>query len=268
MLMTTIRIAHVSAAANDATGIAHLLESNAWNTGGTNFANAMASIPAIASSSAPELSKLKLPHHQSPNDIQPSRSDGAFSPEPTNTPSKRFNSWNERYNELVEFKRVNGHCNVPSVFDENPALTQWVKRQRYQHTLKSSNKHSVLTPARFEMLERIGFIWSAHEASWEESYDHLVQFRNQYGHCRVPTRYPADQQLATWVKMQRRQFRLLKALSKNTRGKDDATSTSSTSSGSSSKEKSHMTWDRVARLDEIGFEWDPRKLDKSKASKK
>ena len=209
----------------------------------------------------------------------------SFAPEPTNTPSKRFNSWNERYNELVEFKRVHGHCNVPSVYDENPALTQWVKRQRYQHTLKSSKKHSVLTPARYDMLERIGFIWSAHEASWEESYEHLVEFRNQYGHCRVPTRYPPDQQLATWVKMQRRQFRLLKASSKKGGGAgmkgggkggagtttksiesgaesgDDST-VSRPSSSSTTKEKSHMTWERVSRLDEIGFEWDPRKLDK------
>ena len=282
---------------SDLTGIAQLLSNNAWNTSGANFLNAMASLPGMVAMTTAGAGGGTTSPGTAPDAIQfqdenaggGKTGDGeSFAPEPTNTPSKRFNSWNERYNELVEFKRVHGHCNVPSVYDENPALTQWVKRQRYQHTLMSSKKHSVLTPARYDMLERIGFIWSAHEASWEESYEHLVEFRNQYGHCRVPTRYPPNQQLATWVKMQRRQFRLLKASSKKGGGKGGAgTTTKSTESGAEScdessvssskaggggtrtsssstatKEKSHMTWDRVSRLDEIGFEWDPRKLDK------
>ena len=160
---------------------------------------------------------------------------------PTNSLSKRLNCWNERYNELVQFKRLQGHCNVPSCYEDNPALSQWVKRQRYQHKLKSSGKHSNLTTEREGMLDSLGFIWNAHEANWEESYTKLMKFKEYYGHCRVPTKYPSDQQLAVWVKLQRRQYRLLRTV-----GAD----------------KSNMTWERVDRLNDIGFEWDPRKLDR------
>ena len=35
--------------------------------------------------------------------------------------------WMERLTELRNYKRVNGHCNVPSKFSPNPQLSTWVK---------------------------------------------------------------------------------------------------------------------------------------------
>ena len=40
--------------------------------------------------------------------------------------------WTERYQELVVYYKCCGNCSVPSQWSENPALAQWVKRQRYQ----------------------------------------------------------------------------------------------------------------------------------------
>ena len=33
--------------------------------------------------------------------------------------------WMERYQDLVEYHRANGHCNVPYVYKQNPCLGQW-----------------------------------------------------------------------------------------------------------------------------------------------
>ena len=40
-------------------------------------------------------------------------------------------SWETRYNQLLKFKVVNGHCRVPKSSGDNPQLGQWVKQVRY-----------------------------------------------------------------------------------------------------------------------------------------
>lgn len=39
-------------------------------------------------------------------------------------------AWMERARQLLAFKRVNGHTRVPKRFKENPALGNWVNKQR------------------------------------------------------------------------------------------------------------------------------------------
>lgn len=34
--------------------------------------------------------------------------------------------WNEKYDRLLAFKRVHGHCNVPYMYSEDPQLSGWV----------------------------------------------------------------------------------------------------------------------------------------------
>jgi hypothetical protein len=67
-------------------------------------------------------------------------------------------AWQEHFNELVEYKRKNGHCNVPNRYGGNPALGIWAKTQRLHYRLYRSNKFvSRLTPERFELLTNLGF---------------------------------------------------------------------------------------------------------------
>lgn len=35
-------------------------------------------------------------------------------------------TWSERYNELLNFKKIFGHCNVPQKYKNNPQLGVWV----------------------------------------------------------------------------------------------------------------------------------------------
>jgi hypothetical protein len=143
--------------------------------------------------------------------------------------------WTEKFEELVQFRQTKGHCCVPHTYKENPALARWVKRQRYQYKLKNEGKQSTMTDERVDALEQIGFIWDSHGAAWAERLNELKEYRTETGHCNVPSNYPSNPQLATWVKCQRRQYKLFW---------DGKTS--------------NMTLGRVSGLEEIGFEWELR----------
>src|SRR5262249_30171085 len=75
-----------------------------------------------------------------------------------------------------------------------------------------------------EIVEKIG-------SGWDEMFGRLLQFRTKHKHCRVPISYE-DRRLAFWVRTQRYSA-ITEALST----------------------------DRTRRLNDIGFEWDPRAAD-------
>ena len=143
--------------------------------------------------------------------------------------------WTEKFDELVQFRQERGHCCVPHTFKENPALARWVKRQRYQYKLKNEGKQSTMTDERIVALEKIGFIWDSHGAAWFDRLNELADYRKLQGHCNVPSNYPKNPQLATWVKCQRRQYKLFW---------DGKTS--------------NMTLARISELERLGFEWELR----------
>ncbi|CAJ1970340.1 unnamed protein product [Cylindrotheca closterium] len=141
--------------------------------------------------------------------------------------------WQKRYQCLLEFKQKHGHCCVPNKHDENPVLGRWVKRQRYQHKLLQHRKKSTLVPHRVKALEDAGFIWDSHSALWEERLNELKAYRRVHGHGNVPSTCTANAQLSTWVKCQRRQYKLFLH--------DDPSS--------------NLTPERISALNQIGFQW-------------
>ena len=144
-------------------------------------------------------------------------------------------AWTQRFEELCDYARENGHCQVPHTFSNNPSLARWVKRQRYQYKLRLENKPSTMTDERISVLQKVGFIWDSHEAAWDERRMQLVAYRRTYGHCNVPITYFEHSQLAVWVKRQRRQYKFFWD------GKP-----------------SSMSNERIAALEAIGFEWELR----------
>ena len=68
--------------------------------------------------------------------------------------------WMERYNDLMGFKRENGHCSVPDKYRANPSLGSWVRNQRVQYRNLQAEKKSTMTSSRIALLEKIGFQWS------------------------------------------------------------------------------------------------------------
>jgi len=83
-----------------------------------------------------------------------------------------------------------------------------VKRQRRQYKLLQSGKPSTMTMDRVAILEDAGFVWDSHEVSWREKLQELILYRQKNGNCLVPSSYKKNSQLATWVKCQRRQYKL------------------------------------------------------------
>jgi hypothetical protein len=107
--------------------------------------------------------------------------------------------WNKQYEKLVEFKRKNGHCVVPSTYQEDMALGIWVSTQRKTHA------NNTIRPDRKNLLDELGFVWKADKsAAWNKQYEKLVEFKRKNGTCIVPRTYQEDLSLKWWVSKQRK----------------------------------------------------------------
>ena len=146
--------------------------------------------------------------------------------------------WTRKYMEAKQFLERHGHCLIPHRYEENPELARWAKRQRYQYKLfyneatGNGKKGSSMTLQRIEALDKLGFCWDAHKEIWMDRYKELQEFTKANGHSNVPSGYRKNRKLATWVKCQRRQYKLWKM-----------------------GEKHHMNVERVTKLEEVGFTW-------------
>jgi len=69
-------------------------------------------------------------------------------------------------------------------------------------------------------------------ANWEALFQALVAFKENQGHCGVPRRWSENPQLGRWVSYQRHVYK-----------------------------KGRLSEERVARLEALGFEWDPVRAD-------
>jgi hypothetical protein len=105
----------------------------------------------------------------------------------------RDQRWRTRYEQLVQYQKQHGHCHV-TVTDSNDgkAFSDWIRDQRRLCRLGK------LKPDRKHLLDQIGFVWSS--SIWMEKYQELVQFKEQHGHCTVPTNYKENPRLASWVR--------------------------------------------------------------------
>jgi len=112
---------------------------------------------------------------------------------------KTFPSWDERFKELVNFKKINGHTSVPQRFGP---LGTWVKYQRAQYRFLKEGKISHLTSDKCDTLESIGFEFKS-PPRWDEQFEELVDFRKINGHTYV---LQSSGSLGLWVSTQRRMF--------------------------------------------------------------
>jgi hypothetical protein len=123
--------------------------------------------------------------------------------------------WQKHYNELLEFKAINGHCNVPARYLPNNRLGIWVTSQRQQfknlNLVKSGKikKRPIpLTEEKIKLLENVGFEWTLRtpEATWKKRLEELQQFKLNYGaNCMVPSKFKDNPRLGLFAKTQRAQ---------------------------------------------------------------
>jgi len=148
-------------------------------------------------------------------------------------------NWWKRYGELEQYFYQNGHSQVSNNNQDsnNKELARWVKRQRYQYRHLQEGLPSSMTQERIVALERLNFVWDSHEAAWDIHMNELKAYKAKHGHCNVPSTCPKNKGLASWVKYQRRQYRLFQAGS----------------------EETYINIDRINQLEEMGFQWNRRK---------
>lgn len=144
-------------------------------------------------------------------------------------------SFEERLEELKEYKAQFGDCLVPSNYEENPQLGPWVMNQRNQYKRFTMNQPSWITKEKIDALDTLGFIWESRDDAWEKRYNELILFKEANGTCKVPSRYDANPQLGNWVAKQRRQYNLIMK-----------------------GEGSTMSQAQLNALEGIGFIWDLR----------
>jgi len=150
-------------------------------------------------------------------------------PGPRNEPI----SWDDRIRDLYDFKETFGHCRVQQRFKDNPGLGRFVA------TMRSSKKRikqgtysgSVLTPARINELDELGFEWGQ-KNKVEHRIEQLKALKELHGHLRVTK--TLDKELAAFCKYTRA-----------ARRKPAST-------------RSICTEERIKALDDLGFEWNLR----------
>lgn len=136
--------------------------------------------------------------------------------------------WEQMLGTLRQFHSSHGHCRVPTKWSKNPKLASWVAVQRAR---KAEGKLSIERIAALDALEfswRVS--WSGGRPSgqaWEAMFVILKQFHLEQGHANVPQTFAANKKLEWWVRTQRRKYR-----------------------------KGKLTESQVARLNELGFEWE------------
>jgi len=139
----------------------------------------------------------------------------------TGTPQQKDEMWETHCAMLLAFHSEHGHTRVTKQM--NPLLAQWQEGQRRQR------KSGRLSPDRIAQLDAIGFQWdglNGHQGEWESMFQQLQEFHRTHGHSHVPAKWSQNPSLARWVAEQRH------------------------SNG-------EMSVERKARLDSLGFVWQP-----------
>jgi hypothetical protein len=141
-------------------------------------------------------------------------------------------AWELRLSELADYRRTQGHCNVPCKYSKNTKLATWVGTQRSHYKLHLEGKASSMTNLRIQELNRLGFEWNRSGATWEDRLSELADYRKIHGHCNVPKRCRKNSKLGAWIGIQRKQYK------SHREGKT-----------------SPMTNFRIQALESLGFEW-------------
>jgi hypothetical protein len=130
----------------------------------------------------------------------------SLSPDKSAKPSLRCRCWENRLSELADYRKINGHCNVPNKYSENTKLGAWVGTQRTQYKLHAEGKTSSMTLPRIQELERLGIEWRVCVTAWEDRLSELAEYRKIHGHCNVPRN--EIPMLNKWAGRQRNQYKL------------------------------------------------------------
>jgi hypothetical protein len=117
-------------------------------------------------------------------------------------------AWEEGFEHLQAFVKEYKHCLVLQKYASSDSfkLGSWVQAQRL----------SFVSPERKARLDALGFDWNPHETAWDKGFEHLQAYADEFKHCRVPTEYKSQDgyRLGGWALKQRQKLDNLSAESK------------------------------------------------------
>ncbi|MBE2179952.1 MAG: Helicase associated domain protein [Chthoniobacterales bacterium] len=153
-------------------------------------------------------------------------------------------AWNTMLKRLIAFHAEHGHAAVPQVYRPDKKLGWWVTTQRRKY------RKQKLADWQIARLNELAFDWDGGRKGgrprthmpkpsngerplssvkyFEMMFQALLEYKQAHGDCLVPQRWKENRKLADWVSEQRMAY---------------------------SRER--LAPDRVQRLNDAGFEWDP-----------
>jgi hypothetical protein len=116
---------------------------------------------------------------------------------PSASRQRRVTIWEDRLSELADYRKIQGHCNVPKIYKENWAKYGSIPKGALQ--VAPRRKEIVMTFPRIQELESLGFEWNSHRRL-EDRLSELADYRKIHGHCNVPQNYSENTLGSNWVK--------------------------------------------------------------------
>ncbi|CAJ1896734.1 unnamed protein product [Cylindrotheca closterium] len=152
------------------------------------------------------------------------------------SPEKPKATWEDRYQELCDFKKKHGHCYVSST--ENKPLYVFCNKQREEFRKYKVGNFTSMTEKRIRLLSKIQFEWiKPHDRTWEERRAELEDYWQRTGDPHVPQDYNSNFQLGQWCMNQRSFHRMNK-----------------------NGDQTGLTSERVRKLEKLEFPWSYRRL--------
>jgi len=114
--------------------------------------------------------------------------------------------WDQKIHELIEYKKENGHLEIPQRHDK---LGQWTSQQRKNY----AHGCSYLTKERINQLAKLGFMLTANkdgplDSHWNNMFRQLIEYKKINGHTNAPRYTPI---IGSWVRAQKGKMRAFKA---------------------------------------------------------
>ena len=114
-------------------------------------------------------------------------------------------NWKDMHQQLCDYKAKYGDCLVSSAWSKR--LDKWVINQRRDYkTYRKSNSQTSMIEECIRLLNELGFVWEL-KPIWDQRLEELIAYREAYGDCLVPSRYPENPSLGRWVVNQRWQYK-------------------------------------------------------------
>ena len=116
--------------------------------------------------------------------------------------------WDEKFNDLLDYKAKHGNCDIAirKCFEEYKQLANWAGLQRRKFKSKQSGtktgRTSIITDEHIKKLAAIGFSFSLQD-DFDTRFKHLLEFKKEYGHTKVPVFFAGYNNLGRWAKRMR-----------------------------------------------------------------